>query len=800
MLFIRSILLFCTAIFIATTTLPAQQPIAQPRYDLVRVHFTETHTVRQLAALGMECDHGHYQRGRFLENVFSENELTEIRAAGFTCEVLIEDMAAHYLAHRNDPDPVEERSAPCDGFFPKKDWETPANYTYGTMGGYHTWNELLTVLDAMRAKFPQLISVKTPVSPTLNSVEGRPIYWLRISDNPDQQEAEPRALYTALHHAREPNSLSQLLFFMWYLLENYAVDPEIKALVDHSELYFVPCVNPDGYVFNQTTNPSGGGFWRKNRNVEGGVDLNRNYGYQWGYDNAGSSSDPTSETYRGLAPFSEPETQALKLLCENLDFKVALNAHTHGNLLIYPYSYNNEPTPDHALFDGISTLMVSENSFRNGLGIQTVGYISNGSSDDWMYAETAEKGKILSMTPEVGPSFWPNPNQIERLNKSMMWTNLTAARVLHHYGIVKPEPLLLTDFAGKADFSVRRYGLQDGSLIVSFTPLSANISSIGASQVFSLAPLASAQGSIAFSLNPAIQPGDEVVFLLTVGNGTIAQSDTLRGTFRGNKPEPVWTKVLDEPATNTSKWNASNGWSTTSQQYVSAPASITDTPNGNYPNDRDAHLTLKNPVSLVSAKAAKLNYQARWEIEKGFDYAQVLASTDGTTFTPLCGKFTRPGTENQDQGQPVYDGSQTSWVAEEIDLSDFIGGNLWLRFRMVSDNIQAGDGFYFDNLEVKIDATPSSVPSNPDGGWQLLLSPNPATDHVTALLSAPAGSIGKYVAFEIADALGRIVARREAPAGIRVDFSVASWEPGLYTFRAEIPVGISIVRRFIVIR
>lgn len=744
----------------------------------------------------MECDHGLYQPGRFLENVFSENELAKIRAAGFACDVLIEDMTAYYLAHRNEPDPVEERSGACDGFFPKRDWKTPANYTYGSMGGYHTWDELLAVLDDMRAKFPQIISAKTPVSPTLNTVEGRPIYWLRISDNPDQEEAEPRTLYTALHHAREPNSLSQLLFFMWFLLENYAVDPEIKSLVDHSELYFVPCVNPDGYVYNQTTNPSGGGLARKNRNVEGGVDLNRNYGHNWGYDDIGSSPDPDAGTYRGSGPFSEPETRALKLLCENLDFKVALNAHTHGNLLIHPYSYNNQPTPDQTLFDGISTLMVSENNFRNGLGLQTVGYLANGNSDDWMYTEIADKSKIISMTPEVGLSFWPNPNQIERLNKSMMWTNLTAARILHHYGIVQPAPLTLTGFAGQLDFTIHRYGLQSGSLNVSLTPLSANISGTSGSAVFSLALLASASGSIAYSLNPATQPGDEVVFLLTVGNGTIVQSDTLRGTFRGDKPEPIWATIFNELATNTSQWNASNGWSTTSQDYVSAPTSITDSPSGKYPNNRDASLTLKKPINLVAAKVAKLNYRARWDIEKGFDYAQILASADGTTFVPLCGKFTRPGTENQDKGYPVYDGHQSHWVEEEIDLSDFIGSNLWLRFRLVSDGIEASDGFYFDNLEVNIDAT---APTS-DGTWQLLISPNPATDHVTALLSAPAGSIGKQVALEIGDVLGRVVARREAPAGTRVDFSTSSWESGLYTLRVEIPGRTSIVRRFLVIR
>lgn len=62
-------------------------------------------------------------------------------------------------------------------------------------------------------------------------------------------------LYTALHHAREPNSASQLIFYMWYLLENYATRADIQAIVNNLEMYFVPCINVDGYIYNETTNP-----------------------------------------------------------------------------------------------------------------------------------------------------------------------------------------------------------------------------------------------------------------------------------------------------------------------------------------------------------------------------------------------------------------------------------------------------------------------------------------------------------------------------------------------------------------
>ena len=177
----------------------------------------------------------------------------------------------------------------------------------------YTFDEVLIELDSMRLLYPSLISAKQSIG---TSIEGKDIWIVRISDNPDVDEQEPEVLYTALHHAREPQSMMTLMYFMYYLLENYGTDPEATFLVENRELYFVPVLNVDGYLYNQQTNPNGGGFWRKNRHNNGdgsfGVDLNRNYGYQWGYDNTGSSPNPSNNTYRGTAPFSEPETQAIR--------------------------------------------------------------------------------------------------------------------------------------------------------------------------------------------------------------------------------------------------------------------------------------------------------------------------------------------------------------------------------------------------------------------------------------------------------------------------------------------------------
>ena len=158
---------------------------------------------------------------------------------------------------------------------------------------------------------------------------------------------------------------------MWYLLENYDSNDSIKQIIDNSELYFVPCVNPDGYIYNETSEPNGGGMWRKNRRDSHGVDNNRNYSYiddngNEVWNTSGTSNNPNGQTYAGDGPFSEAENRAIRYLVESKNFKLALNNHTYGNLLLYPYGYDyNQLTEDNEIYEFISAELVSKNNFDN---------------------------------------------------------------------------------------------------------------------------------------------------------------------------------------------------------------------------------------------------------------------------------------------------------------------------------------------------------------------------------------------------------------------------------------------------
>ena len=123
----------------------------------------------------------------------------------------------------------------------------------------------------------------------------------------------------------------------------------------------MPVANPDGYDYTFT---AGNRLWRKNlrdNNGDGqitagdGVDLNRNFSYRWGYDNEGSSPDPSSETYRGPAPNSEPETKALDRLFRRIGFEFFVNYHSAAELLLYGVGWQvSTPTPDDEIYKAMA--------------------------------------------------------------------------------------------------------------------------------------------------------------------------------------------------------------------------------------------------------------------------------------------------------------------------------------------------------------------------------------------------------------------------------------------------------------
>lgn len=403
----------------------------QPRlkYSKVRVFISSKNDIGALAGKGLAVDHITY-RGTYFETAFNNRELDVVKKSGLRYEILVDDLEAEYAAR---PKLTPEQSQALLEQ-QRKQYHAPNGFHFGSMDGYYKFAEMVADLDDMRAQYPNLITVKQSIG---QGIQGRDLWMVKISDNPDVDEPETEVLYTGVHHAREPQAMATLMYFMWYLLENYGTDATVTNLVNTRELYFVPIVNPDGYVYNETTNPNGGGMWRKNMHDNGGspdcdgVDLNRNYSYQWAFDNNGSSPFTCDETYRGTAAFSEPETQALRVFSDAHQFVTCFNYHSYGNWEIYPWGYHcssQDDTPDQATFVNFAQQFQAYNGYFFGHACQTVGYPVNGEANDWQYGEQVEKPKTYSFTPEVGDWFWPGQDQIFPLAQENVGPNLVLAQ------------------------------------------------------------------------------------------------------------------------------------------------------------------------------------------------------------------------------------------------------------------------------------------------------------------------------------------------------------------------------------
>lgn len=387
----------------AVPALPQDVPrLTAPAQHMVHVEVTPR-TLRRLTSLDLDVAKLDLVASH-AEVIVTEEELAQLATTGLNHQVVIRDLATYY-AERLASDPG---SGPAAGSY--GGWLSPP-FGNGGMGGYYTLNQIGSVLDQMRASYPNLISAKQSMG---NSLEGRPIWWVRISDNPDTDENEPEVRFDSLHHAREPQGMQCNLWFMLYLLEEYGSDPLATYLVDNREIYCVPCVNPDGYEYNRQQNPGGGGLWRKNRRNNGGgsfgVDLNRNYPYNWGYDNNGSSSNPDSETYRGASAASEPEIQAMTAFISARDFETALSIHTYGNYWLAPWGFDEQYPGNWNHYDEVGALVTAVNGYEHGPG-SIVLYEANGVTFDYDHGQHG----TLSWTPEIGSSndgFWPSQSRI----------------------------------------------------------------------------------------------------------------------------------------------------------------------------------------------------------------------------------------------------------------------------------------------------------------------------------------------------------------------------------------------------
>lgn len=305
-------------------------------------------------------------------------------------------------------------SVNADDPFPWGDWEH-----------YHNYTEVVNTLLYLNETYSQIVDVFS----IGKSWQNRHIYCVRLTNESDVNP-KPKVFFVGYHHARELITSELTLYFTVHAVTNYGLNETITHIINHCEIFIVPALNVDGFEAAKRNewqrknacpidedndgladedppdDEDGDGYvedlfywdgniyyfirWEGidddndgayNEDWVGGVDLNRNYGYAWEQGNP----NPDSEIYRGSAPFSEPETQAIRSLALEHNFTYAISFHSGTELILYPWGCTRTPPPDEATFIEIAQDL---SNLSGGTPYMQASYLyySYGLWDDWMYA------------------------------------------------------------------------------------------------------------------------------------------------------------------------------------------------------------------------------------------------------------------------------------------------------------------------------------------------------------------------------------------------------------------------------
>lgn len=329
-----------------------------------------------------------------LETRITDEEAAALRAAGYSFE--------------RRPDVEQANRRAMEAAWAREAAEGGAALRTGDLRGvYHTHAQIGTILQQAETNYPQ-IAHRLSVG---NSVQGRELWTLEISDNVGVDEGEPEVRLAGSIHGNEPPALEMLLYLVDYLTTHYGTDPVVTDLVDNTDLFITPSLNPDGLTSGRRYNAHN-------------VDLNRNFPVP---DGSIGDDGTLSE---------EPETVAIKSFGAAHHFVVSMNRHTGSLVVNYPWDYTYTLAPDDAALIDLSleystyNLPMYNGSFYHGITNGAQWYIVHGSLQDWSYQQTG----CIDVTIEMSNTFAPPAARLDALwndNRESFLHYIRAAR----YGI-----------------------------------------------------------------------------------------------------------------------------------------------------------------------------------------------------------------------------------------------------------------------------------------------------------------------------------------------------------------------------
>lgn len=639
--------------------------------------------LKTLNAHNISVDNVNRATGTIVVYLRDDSEMALLLDEGFSAEKL-PDLARENAArlHQNS-----SKDAPKDDYY--------------TITQYNQF-----MLDTA-AQYPNICSL----SQIGTSVQGRPLYFMKITDNPSLEEAEPEFKFISSIHGDEVVGYDMCIRLIQLLTSEYGNNTRITNLVNNTEIWICPMLNPDGFVLGQRFNATG-------------IDLNRNFPMPFG-GNQHPDGNPWAHETIAVMDFG------------NLH-NFVLSANFHGGALVanYPWDYTFALAPDNALLIEAALTyahhnlpMYNSTEFNQGITNGAEWYVITGSMQDWNYGFT----DCMDITLEISNNKWPPASQlptfwaqnqesmlsfmefaqrgIHGLVTSQSGSPLSAtitvqgnAKVMHTdpavgdfhrlllpgtYTVTASAPGYLpqtVDITVPVSGSVEYNFVLDGAQAVDLIGQLRDIDGFGIPGVSVSIDTVPASNATADALGCFVFSGiPEGQYHITFrsGNQLVHEHDILLTMFNNRlvfvQIEPQ--QSFYDPCESITNWTANGPWAAVTHMDESV---ITDTPSGNYANNTLRILRITNPISLQNIIEPTLSFKAVYDLENGYDFVLVQASTTTSNWTEL-GRIT---------------GTQADWQDFSYSLQQFSGQNVYIRFALDSDWSVNGDGIYLDDITV----------------------------------------------------------------------------------------------------
>lgn len=655
--------------------------------------------VKRLNDLNVSIDYVNTETQTIIAYTRNEQEYNLLVSSGFTAEV-IPNLAKEYAMQLWDE--TKESNDPLRAYY--------------SITEYHTFMQNTAI------QFPNICQLVQFGS----SIQNRPLYFLKISDNVSVQENEPEVRLISSIHGDEVVGFDLLIRLIQLLTAQYGTNPRITDIVNSTELWICPMLNPDGYVAASRFNANGADL---NRNFPGPNGIQHPDGMAW-----------------------QPET--LAVMNHGNSNSINLSANFHGGALVanYPWDYTYTLAPDNDLFIQLAltysinnTSMYNSPYFPQGITNGAQWYIVNGGLQDWVYAYNG----AFDITIEVSDIKWPNASTLDsywNLNQESILSYIEAVQkgihgtvtnamgqpldatiqintpgidiktdpdVGDYHRMLLPGTYTLTAISsGYQSSSVTLYLPDNTSLIHNFVlnPISyssyvgtvidlngipiSNVSIDMSFNTYNYQTQTDANGQFFFDSVP-----EEVFNIKLIKESFGIYSNQIDVAAQsGNNifvlPAPVF---YDDFEAGLGNWTVQSPWGIVNQNGDNV---LTDSPAGNYGNNVNNSARLTNPINLANYSNQILSFDIKYALENNYDYLYVQGSNNGTSWQTLT-QFT---------------GTQQNWEKVILDISNY-ATNFYLRFRLISDYSLNLDGVYIDNVMISGLSQVQTVYGDTDSNW-----------------------------------------------------------------------------------